>query len=89
MRNTEQERVLVAGREYFIDLWALCGFEPFLCEKPEDLYEAMRAGFDDDVALVLIEEQWYEGLPELLKRRIDVSAKPSWIIFPSLKPFRE
>jgi vacuolar-type H+-ATPase subunit F/Vma7 len=49
----------------------------------------MRTGFDDDVVLVLIEEQWYEGLPDLLRRRIDVSTKPSWIVFPSLKPFGE
>jgi vacuolar-type H+-ATPase subunit F/Vma7 len=89
MSASQGERVLVAGREYFIELWALCGFEPFLCETPEDLYEAMRTGFDDDVALVLIEEQWYEGLPDLLRRRIDASTKPSWIVFPSLKPFRE
>jgi vacuolar-type H+-ATPase subunit F/Vma7 len=89
MNTGELERVLVAGREYFIELWALCGFEPLLCETPEDLYQVMRTGFDDDVALVLIEEQWYEGLPDLLRRRIDASTKPSWIVFPSLKPFGE
>ncbi|MGC9489862.1 MAG: V-type ATP synthase subunit F [Thermovirgaceae bacterium] len=85
MNSGDLERVLVAGREYFIELWALCGLEPLLCETPEDLYQVMRTGLDDDVALVLIEQQWYEGLPDLLRRRVDSSTKPSWIVFPSLK----
>ncbi|ADE57112.1 MULTISPECIES: V-type ATP synthase subunit F [Aminobacterium] len=81
----QEKRALVLGRQLFIDLWGLEGFEGVLCEKPSDIQHIFRELLDESIAFVLVEESWFRNLPDTYRKRLAKTQKPVWIPFPSLE----
>ena len=77
-------RALVLGRQIFVDLWALSGFEPVYCENPQQLGSMLAEFLDPDVALIVVEEGWFCQVPDLVRRRLEMMVTPTWVRFPSL-----
>ncbi|KUK62603.1 MAG: hypothetical protein XE01_0272 [Synergistales bacterium 58_81] len=74
----------VLGRQLFIELWSLLGFEAVVCEGPGDFPECFRKLQSEEVAFVLVESDWVESIPEFYKRKAKTS-DPVWVQMPSLK----
>ncbi len=82
--NRRRGRTLVVGRQIFVDLWALSGFDPVYCENPQQLSGRLHEFLERDVVLVLVEESWFVQVPDLVKRRLEAMVNPTWICLPSL-----
>jgi vacuolar-type H+-ATPase subunit F/Vma7 len=78
------KRALVLGRQIFTDLWALEGFEKVLCEDPADLQVILKDVLNEDTGFILMEENWFEDLPEMLKKKLEGLHEPVIVIFPSI-----
>jgi len=83
MDGFKSEKALVVGRDLFVDLWSLSGFEPVECDDPKALGSIWGTLIESDVSLILLEEEWFYEIPEIFKRRIEKMSRPSWIILPS------
>lgn len=79
------ERVIVLGEQVFVDLWALMGFERLVCEDPSALGEIMKTFLEGNVSLVIVEEEWFDKVPDFVRLRLAKMQKPVWITFPGLK----
>ncbi len=88
-REHGTERAVVLGRQIFVDLWALLGFEPVVCEFPRDLPGCYTRFLGDEVAFVIVEKDWFEQTPEQYRKMLEMRKKPSWIIFPNIEPGME
>lgn len=78
------KRALVLGRQIFTDLWALEGFEKILCEDPGDLQVILKDVLNEDTGFILMEESWFQDLPEMLKKKLEGLHEPVIVIFPSI-----
>ena len=85
MTTKTAERAIVVGEQVFVDLWALLGFEPVVCEEPASLGEIVRSLLEGNVALVIVEQEWFGKVPEFIRQRLVMMRKPVWISFPGLK----
>ncbi|HCD71557.1 hypothetical protein [Thermovirga lienii] len=83
MNEVKVERALVVGRDLFVDLWSLLGFEPIECPHPKAFGSIWNTLIEEDVSLVLLEERWFSQVPEIFKRRIEKMTRPSWVVLPS------
>ena len=79
-----EKRALVLGRQIFTDLWALEGFEKILCEDPADLQTILKDVLNEDTGFILMEESWFQALPEMLKKKLEGLHEPVIVIFPSI-----
>ena len=80
-----QKKALVLGRSFFVDLWSLLGYESFICESPDSLIALLpEITKRDDLACVMVEENWFENLPVVLRNKLEKMESPLWIPFPSL-----
>lgn len=81
----DQKKALVLGRSLFVDLWSLLGYEPFICESPGKLVAFLpEITKRDDLACVMVEENWFEALPVILREKLEKMESPLWVPFPSL-----
>ncbi len=80
----EALRPVVVGRQLFVDLWAIEGFEPIICDSPTDLGEILDSIAKSDRAFVIVEDSWFKEIPGTLRKRLTISQKPVWIPFPDL-----
>ncbi len=85
MTAQHAERVIVLGEQVFVDLWALMGFEPRVCEEPSALGEIMKTFLEGNVSLVIVEQEWFNKVPDFVRLRLVKMQKPVWITFPGLK----
>jgi vacuolar-type H+-ATPase subunit F/Vma7 len=85
MTAQHAERVIVLGEQVFVDLWALMGFEPLVCEDPSALGEIMKTFLEGNVSLVIVEQEWFNKVPDFVRLRLVKMQKPVWITFPGLK----
>ncbi len=85
MTTKTAERAIVVGEQVFVDLWALLGFEPLVCEEPAALGEIVRPLLEGNVSLVIVEQEWFGKVPEFIRQRLVMMRKPVWISFPGLK----
>ncbi len=85
MTRKTAERAVVLGEQIFVDLWALLGFEPVVCEEPASLGEIVRSLLEGKVTLVIVEQEWFNKVPEFIRQRLVTMKKPVWITFPGLK----
>jgi hypothetical protein len=74
----------VVGRQLFVDLWAMEGFEPIVCESPSDLATMLKTLTDDERPFVVVEDRWFRCVPASLRKRLTASQNPVWISFPDL-----
>ena len=81
----KEKKALVLGRALFVDLWCILGYEPVVCESIERLrsFLAELKG-KEDVACIMVEEEWLNNLPLPLREKIEKMNSPRWIPFPSL-----
>lgn len=84
MKQQDRGRALVLGRQIFVDLWSLSGFEPFYCEDPQELGNVLTELLQPGVVLIVVEEEWFQRTPELIRKKLEAMATPSWVSFPSL-----
>ena len=80
----ETLRPVVLGRQLFVDLWAIEGFEPIVCESPSDLGGILEFIAKNERAFVIVEDSWFKAIPGTLRKRLMISQKPVWIPFPDL-----
>ena len=85
MTTKNAERAIVVGEQVFVDLWALLGFEPLVCEEPAALGEIVRPLLEGNVSLVIVEQEWFNKVPDFVRLRLVKMQKPVWITFPGLK----
>ncbi len=85
MTAQHAERVIVLGEQVFVDLWALMGFERLVCEDPSALGEIMKTFLEGNVSLVIVEQEWFNKVPDFIRLRLVKMQKPVWITFPGLK----
>jgi len=86
MKNPGSDhRAIVLGEQIFVDLWALLGFEGVVCEDPSSVGEILKTLLDGSVSLVVVEEVWFEKVPEFVRNRLSKMQKPVWVAFPGLK----
>jgi vacuolar-type H+-ATPase subunit F/Vma7 len=85
MTARQPEKVVVIGEQVFVDLWGLMGFERYVCEDPASLGENMRALLEGNVSLFIVEQEWFEKVPDFIRQRLLKMQKPVWITFPGLK----
>jgi len=85
MTAPHAERVIVLGEQVFVDLWVLMGFEPLVCEDPSALGEIMKTFLEGNVSLVIVEQEWFDKVPDFVRLRLLKMQKPVWITFPGLK----
>lgn len=85
MTAPQAERVIVLGEQVFVDLWALMGFERLVCEDPSALGEIMKIFLEGNVSLVIVEQEWFDKVPDFVRLRLVKMQKPVWITFPGLK----
>ena len=85
MTTIAAERAIVVGEQVFVDVWALQGFEPLVCEKPAALGKIVRPLLEGNVSLVIVEQEWFGKVPEFIRQRLVMMRKPVWISFPGLK----
>ena len=76
-------RGFAVGSQVFADLWSLLGLVPLPCESPGDSASVFAALSAERAAFVAVEKEWFDGLPESVRRRLEKSADPVWIQFPS------
>lgn len=79
----EGGKAFAVGSQIFVDLWALLGLIPVPCTSPEDSARVFAALSGASGAFVAVESEWFDGLPEGIKKRLEQSADPVWIKFPS------
>ena len=79
----ERGRGFAVGSQIFVDLWALLGLVPLPCASPEDSAQVFAALTGVSGAFVAVEAEWFDCLPEAVKKRLERSADPVWIKFPS------
>lgn len=84
MKRQDKGRALVLGRQIFVDLWSLSGFEPFYCENPQDLGRVLPDLLHTGIVLIIVEEEWFHKIPELMRKKLEAKSTPSWVSFPSL-----
>lgn len=84
MKRQSKGRALVLGRQIFVDLWSLSGFEPFYCENPQDMGRVLPDLLHPGVVLVIVEEEWFSHTPELIRKKLESVDTPSLVSFPSL-----
>lgn len=80
---TEAARAFAVGSQVFVDLWSLLGFVPLACESPGECPEVLALLAEERSAFVAVEREWFEGLQESIKKRLEKSSDPVWIMFPS------
>lgn len=85
MVTRKADRAIVLGEQIFVDLWALLGFEGVVCEDPASLGEILKAFLDGSVSLVVVEQGWFEKVPEFVRIRLSKMQRPVWVTFPGLK----
>jgi len=81
----EKKVPLVVGRQVFVDLWAIEGFEPVVCESPSDLPLILETILQEDTALVITESTWFSHVNESLKLKLLKLKTPVWITFPDIE----
>lgn len=79
-----KKRALVLGRQIFVDLWALEGFEKMLCEDPSDFPALMKDLVYEDIGFILVEESWLKGLSDLTRNKLEKLQEPVVVAFPSI-----
>ncbi|MBL3539265.1 hypothetical protein [Aminivibrio sp.] len=79
----ETGRGFAVGSQIFADLWSLLGLVPLPCESPGESASVFTALSAERAAFVVVEKAWFNGLPESVRRRLEKSADPVWIQFPS------
>ena len=85
MKNLAVElEVIVLGREIFTDLWRLFGFKAVICEDPNDVYAIWKELASENVAVVIVEEDWFSEMPLRLRLLAERSITPTWVRFPTL-----
>jgi vacuolar-type H+-ATPase subunit F/Vma7 len=80
---TENRRAFAVGSQVFVDLWSLLGFVPLPCESPGECPSVLSVLGEERPAFVAVERAWFEGLQETVKKRLEKSSDPVWIVFPS------
>ena len=78
------KRALVLGRQMFVDLWALEGFEKIICEDPAVFSTLMKDILNDETGFVIVEESWFNDLPDLIRQKLERFQDPVIIPFPSI-----
>ncbi|HPI98651.1 MAG TPA: hypothetical protein PLV56_07885 [Synergistales bacterium] len=76
---------MVVGRQVFVDLWAIEGFEPVVCEFPSDLPAMLDEILQEDTALVIAESDWFSQVNDSLKLKLQQLKEPVWITFPTIE----
>lgn len=84
MKRQDRGRALILGRQIFVDLWSLSGFEPYYCEEPGLLASVLPELLHPDVVLIVVEDDWFHRTPELIRKKLEAMVTPSWVSFPSL-----
>jgi vacuolar-type H+-ATPase subunit F/Vma7 len=79
----ETGRGYAVGSQIFVDLWSLLGLVPLPCESPGESASVFVALAREKAAFVAVEKEWFEGLQEPVRRRLEKSDDPVWIQFPS------
>jgi len=74
----------VVGRQIFVDLWAIEGFEPVVCESPSDLPAMLDEILRENTALVITESGWFSQVNDSLKLKLQQLKEPAWITFPTI-----
>ncbi len=80
---TEEGRAFAVGSQVFVDLWSLLGFVPLPCESPADCPAVFSLLAEERAAFIAVEKDWFDGLQESVKKRLEKSSDPVWIMFPS------
>jgi len=80
---SEPGRGFTVGSQVFVDLWSLMGLVPLACESPGESASVFAALAGEKAAFVAVEKEWFDGLPESVRKRLEKSADPVWIQFPS------
>jgi len=75
----------VLGKQLFIELWSLLGFEAMICEGSADFPACYKKLMKDEVAFVLVESDWFKNIPEFYRRNFKSGDGPVWVEMPSLK----
>ncbi len=78
------KRALVLGRQIFVDLWALEGFEKMICEDPAVFPTLMKEILNEETGFVIVEESWLNDLPDLVRQKLIRLQDPVIIPFPSI-----
>lgn len=78
----ERFPAFVVGRQIFTDLWSLAGFSSIPCESPEELGMVLARLHQEKAAFVIVEESWFGGVQENLRKRLEKSGELVWIQFP-------
>ncbi|WP_024822223.1 V-type ATP synthase subunit F [Aminobacterium mobile] len=81
---SQEKRAVVLGKQLFVDLWSLEGFEGIVCENPSDIAGTYRELLEESIAFIIVEEQWFNELPDTYRKRFEKMQRPVWIPFPSL-----
>jgi vacuolar-type H+-ATPase subunit F/Vma7 len=80
----DEKRALVVGRQIFVDLWALEGFEKIVCEDPSSFRCMMEKVLDNKIGIVIMEETWIEDLPIVVRKKLENLQEPVIVMFPSV-----
>ena len=85
MKNLAVElEVIVLGREIFTDLWRLFGFKAVICEDPNNVYAIWKELISENVAAIIVEDDWFSEMPLRLRLLAERSVTPAWVQFPTL-----
>lgn len=79
-----EKRALVLGRQIFVDLWALEGFEKIVCEEPSSFGDIIKDVLGKDIGLILMEESWLDVLPGVIRHKLESLQEPAIVVFPSI-----
>lgn len=80
---SEEGRAFAVGSQIFVDLWSLLGLIPLPCESPGDCPSVLSILTKERPAFVAVEKEWFDGLQESVRKRLEKSSDPVWIVFPS------
>ncbi len=78
-----ERTAFAVGSQVFVDLWALMGFVPVPSESPEDISALFPLLSRENAAFIVVEESWFSGIAEPVRKRLEKSGELVWIQFPS------
>lgn len=81
---SDEFEVIALGKEIFTDLWRLFGFRSVICENPNDVYLIWKELMSENVAVIVVEEDWFARMPLRLRILAERSVAPAWVKFPTL-----